>query len=691
MKTSEIKQRVLYFDRVDQYLAELGLSMNYLPEPNNSIFPNITKKSIIVDSWVGSLNFDISKNYKIKVELLIQVVDWNFLTLPKIYLKGPLSKELEKLIGLAHFFPMPYYIPLEGHTDYYLNICYSLHSEISLPRHYPEVLMEWVIKQCHKLFEESLLNTFVRDADIKRDLDIMWHQLGIILYGSEIDFSINKSADINLLIDRIEDQVKKGENIDLGGQKDQELLHRFRSVSLNSQSYIHRIEPSQTKLVLYKRPAQWESKDKQVINNYLTRFFVINTDGETNVLPSLEIFSKRIFNYQKELHSNRDNVYLYSGPILRLIDLIFWLKVWNKSTLKIWKDIFFDLFASDEILTNRELYFCLIIDTTPLAFCITFPESLKKITSYKIISSEINKLRNLDFLTDNCSINILSKIGIIPLSSQNLTGNYIFNRNLKGMKQENLSARTIVVIGVGAVGGYLTHSLARLGAGSEGGELILIDEDSLSESNVGRHILGENYISKSKVEALKEQLKLELPQLNVKVYNIGVENFLNTKSNKFDLSQADIIFDATAKAGIGELLSEWRRGLVFPQPCFIHVWIRDNGECVQALLNAPTKDLKPQFACRSCLQIAGGKFLPQYDALPNHEPTVAYAACSDFTPYAVSASMSAASLATDMVLDYVNDKSSPRYRTRYTERWSGAKLESADVAVALDCPYCSGI
>lgn len=691
VKASEIKQRALYFDKVDQYLTELGFCREYFPEPYNFTLQNLSKNLRIVDSWIGNINLKLQKNNIYSIQLLIQITDWNFLTLPKVYIKGPLHEDLEQLIGLAHFYPMPYYIPLDGHTDFYLSICYSIHSEISLPRHHPQELIKWIINQCYKLFEESLVEDSIRYEDIKRDLQVMWQQLSLILVGSELDYSIAKSDDINFLIDKIDGQIKNGENIDIGNQKDKELLQRFKSLSLSWQTYIHKIEPYQTEMTLYKRLAQWEFNNDNILKNYLTRFFVINTNEETNKLPSLEVFSKRIFDYQKQLNENRNIAHLSSEPLLRLVDLIFWLKVWDKKTLSSWKDIFFDFLKGEEAWPYSEAYFCLLIDNTPLAFCITFPDKLQNFTTYKSISSEINKIRNLNCLTDLSSLQILSRIGVIPLSSRNLTGNFIFNRNLKGMKQENLSARVIVIIGLGAIGGYLAHSLARLGAGAENGELILIDADSLSESNVGRHILGENYITKTKAQALKEQLQLELPQLNINVYATEIENLLDFKTNSFDLSQADIIFDATAKAGVGELLSEWRRDLDFPQPCLIHVWIRDNGECVQGLINIPSKERKTQFACRSCLQIAGGKFLQQYDALKDHEPQIAYAACSDFTPYAVSASMSAAALATDIVLDYVNDKYFPRYRTRYTERWDGAKLESFDAPVALDCPYCAGI
>lgn len=257
------------------------------------------------------------------------------------------------------------------------------------------------------------------------------------------------------------------------------------------------------------------------------------------------------------------------------------------------------------------------------------------------------------------------------------------------MKQENLSSRSIVIIGCGAIGGYLAHNLARLGAGSEMGELILIDPENFSEDNIGRHILGKNNIGKSKVEALKQQLLNDLPDINIKTFCRPIEDFIGKKVQGFNLQDADVLIDATAKSGVADLLNEWRIELDYPQPCFIHLWIRDNGECVQGLLKEPsTDDVSNNYACRSCLQNAGSSFLDQYDALKGNVSLQAYAACSDFTPYSVSASMSAAALGTDIILDYVNDIISPRYRTRYSERWQGSKIESVNALKANDCPYC---
>ena len=64
-----------------------------------------------------------------------------------------------------------------------------------------------------------------------------------------------------------------------------------------------------------------------------------------------------------------------------------------------------------------------------------------------------------------------------------------------------------------------------------------------------------------------------------------------------------------------------------------------------------------------------------------------FMACADFTPFAVSASMSAAALTIDMILDWLQGDVSPRYRTRYTEKWMGEKIEVKITLLLLNAIY----
>lgn len=700
MLPTQLKQRTKLIELISTYLTSKGYCHSLFPCPTSAIHLSTispdTFKPVFIDTWHGELNIPLPNDEIAKVDIIIQIIDWNFISLPEVYIKGPLCSELQQLIGLAHFLPMPFYNPLateEESSQYYIKCCYSLHNEISLPRTNPIAIFEWILEQCIKLFNESLVDVSSRDEDIRRDLNIMWAQLSDILHFSEIDFNYAKRTELDNLFEKINNNLKKSGINQLPDELTEEennLLQHFNIYVLSAYSYVHLIESSTIKYESFISFVPWKIKEKDTFQKIKTLFLVLNSPSSNKPLPSLAIFSRRIFDYQANVHESKNHIVSQDVPILRLIDLIFWLRVWQRSSLKLWKDLFYELFRQSDTCAKREFYCCLLIDGIPLSFCLVLPKPLKEFSSYKALSKEINLLGVTSDLENIQSSSLLAQIGLVPTSTINTTAEFIFNRNIKAMAQENLSCRTIVVVGTGAIGGYLAHNLARLGAGSETGELILIDPDNLSEDNIGRHFLGKNYIGRPKVEALKDQLQNDLPQLNIKTFKNSIEQFIGTKVNGFDLTEADIIFDATAKPSIGELLSEWRLNLDYPQPCLIHLWIRDNGECVQGLLSEPNrKDSASNFACRSCLQNAGSVFLEQYDALKNNTPTHAYAACSDFTPYSVSASMSAAALGTDIVLDYVNGILSPRYRTRYSERWQGSKIISNDAPKASDCPCCS--
>lgn len=71
-------------------------------------------------------------------------------------------------------------------------------------------------------------------------------------------------------------------------------------------------------------------------------------------------------------------------------------------------------------------------------------------------------------------------------------------------KLNDLSNKSVLVLGVGGVGGYVVESLAR----SNIGTLILVDYDKVEESNINRQIIALNStIGRSKVDVLEERIK----------------------------------------------------------------------------------------------------------------------------------------------------------------------------------------
>ena len=88
---------------------------------------------------------------------------------------------------------------------------------------------------------------------------------------------------------------------------------------------------------------------------------------------------------------------------------------------------------------------------------------------------------------------------------------------LIGNKIDILKNKTILVLGLGGVGGYVTESLARCGIG----RLILVDYDKVDITNINRQIIATySNIGKLKTDCFKERIKDINKDCEVTVLNI---------------------------------------------------------------------------------------------------------------------------------------------------------------------------
>lgn len=94
---------------------------------------------------------------------------------------------------------------------------------------------------------------------------------------------------------------------------------------------------------------------------------------------------------------------------------------------------------------------------------------------------------------------------------------------------ENISSKTVLVIGIGGVGGYVVEALVRSGIG----KIIIVDGDVVDETNINRQIIAlSSTVGQSKVDVFEKRIK----DIN--------ENCEVIKINKFiDASNIDILFD----------------------------------------------------------------------------------------------------------------------------------------------------
>ena len=126
-----------------------------------------------------------------------------------------------------------------------------------------------------------------------------------------------------------------------------------------------------------------------------------------------------------------------------------------------------------------------------------------------------------------------------------------FNRleNLIGsFSLEKLKDSTVLVVGLGGVGGYVVESLARSGIGN----LILVDYDKVDITNFNRQIIAINEnIGKYKVDCFKERIESINEACNVISYNLKIdnENIKDIFNTKIDFV-VDAVDDVRAKTSI---------------------------------------------------------------------------------------------------------------------------------------------
>lgn len=103
---------------------------------------------------------------------------------------------------------------------------------------------------------------------------------------------------------------------------------------------------------------------------------------------------------------------------------------------------------------------------------------------------------------------------------------------------EKLSHCRVAVFGVGGVGGYVVEALARSGVG----EIDIIDNDTVCESNINRQIIAlHSTVGRYKVDVMKERILDINPDTRVNAYKTF---FMPETEGEFDFSKYDYVVDA---------------------------------------------------------------------------------------------------------------------------------------------------
>lgn len=117
-----------------------------------------------------------------------------------------------------------------------------------------------------------------------------------------------------------------------------------------------------------------------------------------------------------------------------------------------------------------------------------------------------------------------------------------------GMK--NIFKSHIAVFGIGGVGSYVCEALARSGIG----EITIVDNDEVSESNINRQLYALcSTAGKSKVEIAKARMLDINPELKINIFKTF---FCEETLNQFDFSSFDYVADCIDSVSSKLLLIE---------------------------------------------------------------------------------------------------------------------------------------
>ena len=89
---------------------------------------------------------------------------------------------------------------------------------------------------------------------------------------------------------------------------------------------------------------------------------------------------------------------------------------------------------------------------------------------------------------------------------------------------QTLRNKSVFILGIGGVGGYVCEALARSGVG----RLVLVDSDVVDVTNINRQIIAtHSTIGRKKVDVMKERILDINPECVVEVYDIFLEDDLS--------------------------------------------------------------------------------------------------------------------------------------------------------------------
>ena len=159
------------------------------------------------------------------------------------------------------------------------------------------------------------------------------------------------------------------------------------------------------------------------------------------------------------------------------------------------------------------------------------------------------------FIIENPNFSLKDKVKLVsfnkitPLLIHRVDINYLSSRI--SFSSNELSNKSILLIGCGSIGGYVFHNLIKSGCKN----ITLVDDDIMKPENVFRHFLGveSSYIYKAK--SLANYAKNTLPEIEVKIILKKIENAI--VDGDIDFNTFDYIVSAIGNHTINCWLNKY--------------------------------------------------------------------------------------------------------------------------------------
>lgn len=159
------------------------------------------------------------------------------------------------------------------------------------------------------------------------------------------------------------------------------------------------------------------------------------------------------------------------------------------------------------------------------------------------------------FIIENPKFSLKDKVKLVsfnkitPLLIHRVDINYLSSRI--SFSSNELSNKSILLIGCGSIGGYVFHNLIKSGCKN----ITLVDDDIMKPENIFRHFLGveSSYIYKAK--SLANYAKNTLPEIEVKIILKKIENAI--VDGDIDFNTFDYIVSAVGNHTINCWLNKY--------------------------------------------------------------------------------------------------------------------------------------